>query len=262
MIDFSEGERTHGSIDPLRSVAAQARPALTRRFYATAGFERREDGFVVLLDGRIVKTPLKTALALPDARLAELIAQEWAAQGESIDPAAMHLTRLANTALCGVAQNMAATLDEVVKYAGSDLVCYRAAEPAALAALQAGAWNPVLDWARAALGAEFLLAEGIVFAAQPEAAIAAVRVALEASAGAGPHAPFRLAGLSLMTSLTGSTLLALQCAFGALAPQAAWQAAHVDEDFEIAQWGEDGEATLRRANRWRDFAAGAAMLGV
>ena len=82
MIDFSHGERTHGSIDPLRSVAAQARPALPRRFYATAGFERREDGFVVLLDGRIVKTPLKTALALPDARLAELIAQEWAAQGE------------------------------------------------------------------------------------------------------------------------------------------------------------------------------------
>ena len=258
MRDFLQGERTHGSIDPLRSVAAQARPALPRRFYAAAGFERREDGFVVLLDGRIVKTPQKTALALPDARLAALVAAEWAAQGDSIDPASMPLTRLANTALCGVADNMAATLDEIVRYAGSDLVCYRAAEPAALAALQAAAWDPVIAWAREALGAPFTLAAGIVFAAQSEAAIAAFRRAAEACAA---QSPFRLAALSLMTSLAGSALIALKCGAAALSPETSWRAAHVDEDFEIAQWGEDGEAMVRRANRWRDFSAAATLLG-
>lgn len=262
MSDFLFRAPMHGAIDPLRSVAAQTRPNLPKRFYKEAEVEPRDGGFVVLLDGRAAKTPAKVAMVLPDARIARLVAAEWAAQGEFIDHAVMPLTRLANSAICGVADQMAAVVDEIVRYAGTDMVCYRAASPPALVDLQAAAWDPVVQWAREILRAQFIPVEGVMHAAQPETAIAAVRTAVEACIGQGRAAPFRLAALSVMTTLTGSALLALQCASGALGSDEAWSAAHVDEDFEISLWGEDAEAQWRRANRWRDFAAAGAMLGV
>ena len=261
MSDFLFQAPMHGAIDPLASVAAQTRPNLPKRFYKAATVEARDGGFVVLLDGRVAKTPTKVAMVLPDTRIAGLVAAEWAAQGEVIDPTVMPLTRLANSALCGVADQMSAVADEIIRYTGTDMVCYRAGSPAALAELQAAAWDPVLAWARETSGARFVAVEGVMHAAQPATALAAVRAAVEACIGQGAAAPFRLAALSVMTTLTGSALLALQCAGGAADLDAAWAAAHVDEDFEIALWGEDGEAQLRRANRWRDFAAAGAMLG-
>src|SRR5690606_28203408 len=113
------------------------------------------------------------------------------------DPATMPLTRIVNSALDGVARELAATLDEVVKYAGSDLLVYRAGEPASLVAEQAAAWNPVLEWLRDRHGARFLLSEGVTFVTQPEASMSAMRRAFEAVIGleADDAAALRLAGL-------------------------------------------------------------------
>ncbi len=136
----------------------------------------------------------------------------------------------------------------------TDLVCYRAAEPASLARAQAEAWNPVLDFAASQLGARFVCEEGVVFVTQPAAARAAVRARI-AEIGGGAAAPFALAALAVMTSLTGSVLIALALADGALSLDEAWRAAHVDEDFQIRQWGEDQEAVARRSRRFADMAA-------
>ncbi len=242
--------------DPMRAAQAAMRPAAIKRFFKTAGVGEAEGGgFALLLDGRRARTPAKKPLILPSRALAELVAAEWAGQGETIDPAKAPLTRLANSALDGVAAAMAATRAEIAGYAGSDLLCYRATTPEALVAAEAAAFDPVLDWAREALGAKFLVAEGVVHVRQPEPALAAVRAALEAF-----ESPFALAALHVMTSLTGSVLLALAVARERLSAEEAWRIAHVGEDFQIAQWGEDEEAKARRAARWRDFeAAGRAM---
>ena len=167
----------------------------------------------------------------------------------------MPATRLANSAIDGVADALAETRAEIANYAAADLVCYRAETPEALVALQAEAYDPVLAWARDRLGARFVTTVGVAHVAQPEAALAAARAAVEAYAD-----PFAVAALHVMTSLTGSLLLALMTAEGALSPEAAWRAAHVDEDFQIGRWGEDDEAKLRRAARWRDFEAAANVL--
>ncbi len=243
-------------IDPMRAAQANMRPAEIKRFYKTASVGEAEGGFALLLDGRRARTPAKKPLILPTRALAELVAAEWAGQGEAIDPAAMPLTRLANSALDGVAAVMTATRAEIAGYAGSDLLCYRPTAPEALAAAEAAAFDPLLDWAGAALGATFLVAEGVVHVRQPEPALAAVRAALEAV-----ESPFALAALHVMTSLTGSVLLALAVARGSLSAEEAWRIAHVGEDFQIAQWGEDEEAKGRRAARWRDFEAAARVVG-
>ena len=260
MRDFIFVPPEHGEIDPLRRVAAQARRELPKRFYAAASIQARGAGFAILLDGRALKTPLKSDLLLPGKALAAMIAEEWAVQGERIDSTAMPLTRLANSALCGVAQAMAATFEETLAYAGSDALCYRADAPAELVALQAAAWDPVIEWARTDLGARFVPVEGIVHAAQPQAALDAVRTEAARLVGEGPRAPFRLAALNVMTALTGSLLLSLYCAILDRSPETVWTAAHVDEDFEIGLWGEDAVAKTRRAGRWRDFVAACAML--
>jgi chaperone required for assembly of F1-ATPase len=237
--------------DPMRAAQANMRAAPIKRFFKQVGVGEPEGGgFALLLDGKRTRTPGKRPLVLPTRVVAELIASEWAGQGETIEPAAMPATRLANSAIDGVADAIEETRAEIARYAGADLVCYRASAPVALAQSQAAAFDPVAAWAEATLGARFALSASLTHVAQPQAALDAARAAVDAFAD-----PFALAGLHVMTSLTGSALLALMVARGALAPEAAWRSAHVDEDFQIANWGADEEARARREARWRDFEA-------
>ena len=248
-----------GAIDPRAAVRRDAavRP---KRFYKAVTVEPRDGLFAVLLDGRAVKTPGRKPVALATAALAQAVAAEWEAQGEFIDPARMPVTRIVNSAIEGVSGEMAEVADEIVRYAGSDLVCYRAGEPQSLVQAQAQVWDGVLDWARQALGARFVLAEGVMFAAQSPEAMVAVRQGVMRAVGEGAQAPFRLAALSVITTLTGSALLALQLAAGACSAEAAWAAAHVDEDYQAKMWGEDGEAQVRQAIRWTEMAAAGVIL--
>jgi chaperone required for assembly of F1-ATPase len=234
---------------------AARKAALPKRFYEeVAAKDEGGGGASLLLDGKPVRTPGKAPLTLPSRALAEAVASEWRAQGERIDPSTMPLTRLANSAIDGVAGREQAVIDDIARHAASDLLCYRADGPKALVEAQSAHWDKVLDWARMELKAPLVLAQGVVHVAQPEASLARIRRALD-----GLDA-LRLAALHVMTALTGSALLALAVLRGKLTPEQAWKAAHVDEDFQISQWGEDAEAATRRENRWRDFAAAARAL--
>jgi chaperone required for assembly of F1-ATPase len=245
--------------DPVALVRREYKKALPRRFYKQAQAEHRDGAYVLALDGRVAKTPAGNPLALPCLAAAERLAEEWQAQGELIDPAVMPLTRIVNSAIDGVARQLDATVEEIAKYAGSDLVCYRAAGPKALAEAQAAHWDRVLVFAREKLGARFICAEGVVFAEQPEFSRAAVAEAINRIAESGPAAPFALAALHVMATLTGSVLIALAVAHGELTPHEAWAAAHVDEDFEMQAWGEDAEALACRARKWLEMEAAATL---
>ncbi len=230
--------------------------SLPKRFYQDVATADEGAEVALLLDGKPVRTPGKAPVRLPTRALAEAIAEEWRAQGERIDPLTMPLTRLANSAIDGVVGREQAVIDDIVAHAAADLVCYRAAGPGGLVKAQQTHWDPVLAWAKTALGAPLFLAEGVAHVAQPKASLARLRAAL-----LGRDA-FGLAALHVMTGLTGSALLALAVAQGRLTPEAAWEAAHVDEDWQIGQWGEDAEAAERRKNRWRDFAGAARALAL
>lgn len=230
-------------------------PNRPKRFYETATAEPIADGYVLTLDGRPARTPAKNPLVLPTQALGEAVAAEWAAQGEAIDPASMPLTRIANSAIDGVAREIDAVRAELARYAGSDLVMYRAGEPEALVEGQAAAWDPILAWAHGTLGARFLLSEGVSFVTQPETSLARVRDALGRETS-----PFRLAALHVLTTLSGSVLLALMLADGAIGTDEAWQAAHADELFQESRWGLDDEAAERRAKREVEFRAAARVL--
>ena len=245
-------------IDPVAMARRDLKKALPRRFYKEVSVIERDGGFGPALDGRPVRTPAKAALLVPTRALAEAIAAEWAAQVEIIEPDAMPLTRLANSAIDGVAHNLAATVAEVAKFAETDLVCYRAADPETLVAAQAAAWDPVLAFARESLGARFVCTQGVLAVDQPEPATRAVRAQVETIA-AGSAGALRLAALSVMTTLSGSVLIALAIGRGAMTAEAAWSAANVDEDFQMRHWGADDEALARRDRRWREMHAAAVV---
>ena len=247
------------AIDPIALAKRGLKRALPRRFYKDVKAKEREGAFVLLLDGRLAKSPGGNPIALPCLAAAEAIAEEWAAQGDWIDWAQMPITRIANSAIDAVSRELSAAVDEIVKYSGSDLVCYRAAEPRTLAQAQAAAWNSILAFARKKFGAGFICTEGVMFVEQPQAARNAVLGAVACYAQTGTAAPFALAALHVMTTLTGSVLIAIGVAHGALSPVEAWRAAHVDEDFEIEAWGEDAEALLRRERQWCEFEAAARL---
>jgi chaperone required for assembly of F1-ATPase len=247
-------------LDPTESARRGARPVLRKRFYraATVG-EAGADGFPVLLDGKPVKTLARRALAAPLRSLTEAIASEWNAQAETIDPARMPLTRLAYAAIDAVADRAPAVADEVAKYLDSDLLCYRAEAPPGLVERQALSWDPVLVWAAENLGARFTLAQGIVHVAQPRQAIAAARAAIPAETN-NVKDIWRLAAIAAVTTLTGSGLLALALGAGAIDAEAAWAAAHVDEDWQMSQWGRDEIALERRAVQFAEIQAAARVL--
>ena len=241
--------------DPVRRAQLQMKTPLPKRFYKNVSVASASEGFVVHLDGKPVRTPAKTILTLPTAAAAQLVADEFAAQKENIDPVTMPVTRLVNTAIDGVATDTQAVLEDILRFSSSDLLCYRADAPEKLVQRQAEAWDPVIDWARAALGARFVLAEGVMHVEQPREAIGAIGIHLKLR-----DEPLRLAALHLMTSLTGSALLALAVDSGELDVEAAWAAAHVDEDWQIEHWGEDSEALHRRKMRKADMLAAANLL--
>lgn len=236
--------------DPIRRAQSQLKRQLPKRFYKEVVVAQLAEGFAIHLDGKPVRTPTRALLVLPTRAAAELVAAEFSAQLEQIDAMTMPVMRLANTAIDGVAADPQAVIEDILRFASSDMLCYRADAPEALAARQADAWDGVLDWARASLGARFLLVEGVMHIEQPREAIGAVGIHVSQRSE-----PMRLAALHLMTSLTGSALLALAVECGEFDLEAAWTAAHVDEDWQIEQWGQDAEAIQRRSNRKRDMAA-------
>lgn len=210
----------------------------------------------IALDGRPVKTPMKAPLRLPTRALADAVAAEWAEQGAEIKPATMTLTKLANTAIDRVGEHRAAIAQEVLDYANSDLVCYRTDRPPQLVAYQATAWDPIVDWARTALDAPFEVTDGILHRPQPEAALAAFAAAVQ------PLSDFELAAFHSIMTLTGSALIAMMLARQATTPDAAWTAAHVDEDYQVEHWGQDAEAQARRAARHAEFMACCRFMGL
>ena len=226
---------------------------LPRRFYERSQVGEGPDGISVLLDGKPVRTPARRVLAAPERALAEAIAAEWEVQRNVIDPALMPLTRLANSIIDGVAVAPAPVAAEIVKFLGTDLVCYRAPGPEGLRTRQEQHWNPVLAWAREALDAPFIFGEGVQHVQQPQAAIAN-------AARAVPQDAWRLGALHSITTLTGSALLALALLHRRLSVDEAWAAALVDEDWQIVQWGPDDVALERREFRYKEMQAAASVL--
>jgi chaperone required for assembly of F1-ATPase len=221
-----------------------------KRFYKEVSVA---DG-AILLDGKPVKTPARAALTLPTPTLAGTVAAEWRAQGEEIDPRTMKLTGLCNAAIDRITPDVAAFVRPLAAYAESDLLCYRADNPAELIARQAEAWDPLLAWARARFDVHFAVTSGIVHAPQPDATIARLGDAL------GVYDAFHLAGLAPIITIGGSLVTALALAEDEVDPDRAFDLTHLDELWQARRWGEDRLALEARAARKRDFMAAAELL--
>lgn len=212
-----------------------------KRFYKIVSVVPAGGGFGVALDGKPIKSPAKADFALPSRALAEAVAAEWEAQVDEVVPSSMPLMQLSATAIDKVAPNRELIVDTIAPYGGTDLLCYRAEAPAALAARQAADWQPLLDWAMTAHDAPLTATSGIVHQAQPEASLAALRAAVAAQ----DH--WRLTALHQATALTGSLVLGLALLAGRIDADEAFELAELDASFQIERWGEDAEATARRA---------------
>ena len=211
---------------------------------------------VVTLDGKPVRTPGRRPLALPTDALAEAVAEEWRAVGETIDPRTMPLTGLANAATDPIANDPAQFAARLAAYGESDLLCYRAEGPPLLVERQAAAWDPLLAWARGRYDVTFAVTTGVMHVAQPDATIARLHEAVAA------YDDFRLAGLSPVVTLTGSLVIGLALIEGEIDADAAWAAAGIDEDWSVEMWGEDWQATQLRELKRKEFGVGVTFLGL
>ncbi|NNE22906.1 MAG: ATPase [Rhizobiales bacterium] len=237
-----------------RAIAGEGVRNLPKRFYKQVSVGKAPPFLTVLLDGRPIRTPMKAQLAVPVRPLAEALAQEWDDQAEKIDPARMPLTRLCKTAIDRVSANPQPIIDEITEFAGSDLLCYRADTPEGLVGRQQAMWDPLLAFADEALGARFVTIAGVMHQAQPDTALAAI------SSYLGAQDAFALTAIHNITTLTGSCLIAVAVHHGRVSGVEAWSAAHVDEDWQIEQWGPDDEGAARRAGNKREFDAALKLL--
>ncbi len=221
---------------------------LPKRFYTSVDVARGEDGFSVTLDGRQVKTPgHKIPVVVQSLEVAWVMAAEWAAQDKFIDPATMPMVRLINSAVESGEALVPEFRAEIGKFAGNDLLLYRADSPQELVADQEKLWDGALVKLARHFDVAFQPTIGIIHQKQPDATLAKLDAALE---GQGLHI---LTALVSITGITGSGLLAIALLHQLLSADEVWLAAHVDEDHQIRLWGEDEEAMERRAKRRVEF---------
>ncbi len=221
--------------------------AKAKRFYKLVGTQSEDGGFVVILDGRHLRSPSGAALLAPTLQLAEGIAEEWDAQGETIDAQSMPLMRLMSTAVDRVPAARGQLVDQVTAYAATDLMCYWADQPADLALRQKKVWQTLLDWADRTYGARLRVTTGIVPVKQPEDALAALRRPVEETSD------FELTALSSATAAASSLVVGLAMLAEEIDADAAFEAAELDSSFQIERWGEDIEAAQRRERLRADF---------
>ena len=227
-----------------------------KRFYREAAATPSENGFGIALDGKPVRTPGRAPLEVSSRALADAIADEWNSQKDKIDPRSMALTGLANGAIDRIAPDKTAFARGLAVYGESDLLCYRAEGPGPLVRRQSELWDPILEWARRRYDVAFETVAGILHRPQPPATIERLGQAVHA------RTAFELAGLSPLVTVSGSLLVALALAEGAVGLEQAWNAAMLDEQYQIEQWGEDDEALKALASRRTDFEAGARFLAL
>lgn len=229
-----------------------------KRFYKETAVDHGDGGHRILLDGKPMRTPAKAVLVVPTRVLAEAIAAEWGAVPDKADINVSHLplTRLAATGLDRVTSQRARVIEDTAKYAGSDMLCYRASEPETLVKRQQATWQPLLDWADAHYGARLVIVEGLAFVEQPADAVARL------SAAVARHSDLGLSALYNLTHISGSLIVALAVAEGHLAAADAFAAAQLDELYQIERWGEDPIATKRHEGIRHDIEAGARFLAL
>jgi chaperone required for assembly of F1-ATPase len=220
---------------------------VAKRFYEQAGYEACEKGFHVLLDGRIVNTPLGTAMVVPSQALAARIAEEWQEQGDKIVPATMHMMRHACTAIDKVGPARETIISQMIEYGANDLLCYWAEGPDDLVSRQRMVWQPLLDWAEQTYGASLLTTTGIRHVSQTDETICRLQNAVE------DHDDYELTALAEITQLAGSLVLGLAVSAGQLPWIDAFEASQLDETWQNEHWGEDYEAMHRKENRKRDM---------
>jgi chaperone required for assembly of F1-ATPase len=218
-----------------------------KRFYKDVSVAKSENGFQVLLDGRPVKTPAKNTLSLPTQALANSIAAEWAAQGDTVDPVSMPHLKLANAVIDGVSANREEVIGAILRFGENDALCYRAHEPPELARRQHEGWDPMLAWVERRFGARLGTAAGLNHIDQPPEALAALRAAVAA------HDDFSLAALHVLASVTGSLVLALALSQGETSAAHAFKMSRLDEDYQAEKWGLDTEAQTRARNLSREL---------
>ncbi|MCP5382608.1 MAG: ATPase [Kordiimonadaceae bacterium] len=212
-----------------------------KRFYKKVTVENENDGFFVLLDGKKVKTPEKSPCLMPTRKLAEAVAKEWNDQVKAIIPATMPIFKLVNTAIDRVGKRRDELISELVSFAGSDQICYRAEAPDTLVKLQDSTWNPLLDWLKNKFDIKLKLSAGIIFVEQDGEQLDKFRTIFENIES------FELTALYTMVTVTGSVTIGLSLFNGHSSFEQAWEAGHLDENFQASEWGIDEEAEQRRS---------------
>jgi chaperone required for assembly of F1-ATPase len=253
MREFVEDAHSHRD-DGYGRAQAHVKRDLPKRFYKVAAVQTVDGGFAVGLDGRVPKTPGMKPVVVPSETLAAAMAEEWTAQGEFIDPQTMPLVRLINSAVEAGDESIPALRAEIVKYAGNDLLLYRADAPESLVQRQEQIWDDALVKLARQFGLAFQPTIGITHQPQPPATLTKLEAVLEDE----PLLP--LTAMNAIMSITGSGLLATAVRHGLLTAEEVWVAAHVDEDHQIGLWGEVEEITVRRAKRRAEFDAAIRVL--
>ena len=225
-----------------------------KRFYKSVGVVEDAQGYSIQLDNRPVKTPAKNLLILPRQNLAAAVANEWEIQGDNIDAPSMRLTRLSNSAIDRITAHRRSVVNEISGFATTDLVCYRAAEPEILARRQQERWDPLVSWIGARHDVALKVTTGLLPIKQSKRSIQAVHSIVTSMDD------FALSGLHMVTAATGSVVVGLAVADGEIEGTDAWEVSLIDETFQIEEWGEDSDATERRANLLADIVAAAEFL--
>ena len=229
---------------------------IARRFYQEVNVIKLERGFAVELDGRLVKTPLGQPQILTSKDLAIAIAHEWASQEKIIVPETMPLTGYANSSIDRIEKNRESILKEILNFAETDLLCYRANEPIDLVSRQNSHWQPLLDWAADTMKIKLKVTTGILHIKQPLRAIDTLAKLLRGKND------MELAGIISLTTACGQIILALALAKGRIDIKEALVCTQLEQIYQNERWGVDEETRIRQVSLETEIATATKFLSL
>ena len=219
-----------------------------KRFYETVGVaEAGNRGWQVTLDGRGLKTVKGAPQIVPTRQLADALALEWSEQSEDIDTRRFVHRDQTDFAIDMVAIDPQSSIDQMIKYAETDTLCYRADPEEALFERQLAKWEPLLCQVEERFGLKFTRVSGVIHRDQPEQTLDSLRELLATK----DH--FTLAGMQTMTALAASLCVPLLALEDDAEPFSLWRAASLEEEWQADLWGRDPQAEERREKRQNAF---------
>ena len=202
--------------------------------------KKLKNSFEILLDKRILKTPMQKDLIFSNYKIAKETALEWDIDEKEINTENMVFYGLISTAIDKISNDKVSYIENVLGFINTDLICYRADGPNELVDLQNNSWNPIISFIKKYIDVELKFFIGVMPSKQSLDIFNRLKTLINS------FSDIEISALHRMTNLTGSIFISICILKGDVLKNEAFELSFLDELYQAKNWGIEEESLDKR----------------